>query len=140
MHIAHYLLVRREKVSEYRGDGHQLIYSDMSTRIMAQVLCHEQTRYLVDRLFESIASLEVLEFLRTSSKIYAVDSTLVESFRLRRGDHTLQLSLGLRTLEASIARIPELAFAGRFPFWEGFTAEVAENDLLEETLGMVSEV
>lgn len=97
---------------------------------MAQVLHHKKARRLIDRLVKSIAFLELLEFLRTTSEIDAVDSTLVETFLLRRGDHALQLSLGLRTLEASVARVPELGLACRFPFWEGVTAKIAEDDLL----------
>lgn len=77
---------------------------------------------------------ERLEFRSTSTKVNAVDSALIQAFSFSCGDHALQFGFDLSTLEPGVARVPELALPGRFPFRKRIATEIAENDLLQKTL------
>src|ERR1700742_3430218 len=116
----------------------QLMHSFNSRRlggwIRPKMLHHKKARRLIDRQLESVASLEVLEFLSAPTLIDAVDGLLVQPLVLSGRNHAVQRTFGFCVLESSVARVPELPLTRGFPSWKGVTAEVAQDDLLKKSL------
>lgn len=85
------------------------------------MLLHKQAVNLVDLLVEAVAPLKLVKLFRATSLVDAVYGTLEEALGFCGGDHTLELALGLRALEAGVTRVPELALLCWFELRHGIT-------------------
>ena len=106
------------------GDQYYTVKRCISLEMISQLmLLHKQTIDRIDLSIKAIAPLILLELLRTTAQIYAIDRAFVQTLRFGRRNHALQFSFGIRTLETSIAWIPRFALPCRLPFGERLSSK-----------------